>query len=66
MDKNFLCKNPLYDSWGSKGDAGSWYINLDIDFPNKSIQEINTWYKESISKTLSAFWEKPMFQRQQH
>ena len=46
---------PLEDTWGGKGDAGNWYINLDIDLQNKSIQEINTWYKESVSKTISAF-----------
>jgi len=52
---------PIEDTWGSKGDAATWYINLDSDFKSESTQKINIWYKKSIYKTLNAFHDLARF-----
>lgn len=46
---------PLCDTWGAKKSAGSWDLILEFDYNNKSVQEHNNWYAETLKKTLEAF-----------
>lgn len=55
ITQTFIPIQPLEDTWGSKGDAGTWYINLDLNFTANTTQEINTWYEKIITDTLDSF-----------
>ena len=55
IDKILPYIEPLYDTWGSKSQAGNWAIETSIDFSNSSIQERNTWYAETMISTIDAF-----------
>ena len=55
IDRNLPVVEPVLDTWGAKKSAGSWDIILEFDYNNKSVQEHNNWYAETLKKTLEAF-----------
>ena len=49
------CETPLCDTWGYKENSGNWDLSLQFDYSNKSIQEHNHWYANTLKNTLEAF-----------
>jgi hypothetical protein len=46
---------PLYNTWGSKSQAGNWSIILSHDFSKASVKERNSWYADVMMSTVDAF-----------
>lgn len=55
IDQDLTVVEPLFDTWGEKKSAGYWGIDGNIEWRDFSIQEINAWFAESLTKTLDAF-----------
>jgi hypothetical protein len=47
--------DPIKDTWELRKSTGKWFIVLPFDFSSLSIQEVNDWYINTITKMLDAF-----------
>ena len=52
---NYPLVEPLYDTWGSKSQAGNWSVILPHDFSQASVKERNSWYAHTMVSTVNAF-----------
>jgi len=48
---------PLYDTWGAKGDAGSWCVRAEHRPADFSATAVNAWFGTVFAATLDAFAE---------
>ena len=50
-----LINNLLKDTWGHVGYNNEWVIVSSVDLTSATIQEINSWYIDTVQKTLACF-----------
>lgn len=50
-----LIEKVINKTWQPTSYNSDWVIELSIDFSSSSTKDINTWYRESMMKTLDAF-----------
>jgi len=55
INRDLQTIEPLYDTWRVKKSAGYWGMDGQLKLQSFSVQEINAWFAESLTKTLEAF-----------
>jgi hypothetical protein len=56
IEKSLAPIKPLLDTWGVlEGNRISWHPEQYFDFTSLSTSEVNSWYSDTVTKTLGSF-----------